>query len=211
MKHTTGKNELSAINQLIALFPDINHAVEHVNLFFSNFFHDDPCILPSAPTCNNELICDPFTVHDLLLKLKTNKAMGSDQIRPLLLKLSADFICYPLSFIYNLSHNTACVPELWKKADVVPIPKSSPVKKDQLRPISLLPVVSKIYEKIVLEKYCKTMFDSLDDCQFAYRKKSSTVCALVTIHETVLKFLDNSEIGAVRIITFDMSHAFDCV
>ena len=48
-----------------------------------------------------------------------------------------------------------------------------------------------------------------DNCQFAYRSKFSPLCALVTIHETVFDLLDNNDVGAVRIITFDMSPTFD--
>ena len=55
------------------------------------------------------------------------------------------------------------------------------------------------------------MFNSFDDCQFAYKPKSSTVCALLTIQESILKYLDDPDIGGVRVITFDMSHAFDSV
>ena len=50
-----------------------------------------------------------------------------------------------------------------------------------------------------------------DDCQFAYRKNSSTVCALITAHDCILRFLDDPLICAARVLTFDMSHAFDSV
>ena len=50
-----------------------------------------------------------------------------------------------------------------------------------------------------------------DKCQFAYRKGPSTVCALLTLHDLVVKLLDNNDNAAVRLITFDMSHAFESV
>ena len=53
------------------------------------------------------------------------------------------------------------------------------------------------------------LMSGYDDCQFAYRKRSSTVCALLAIQEHILRFLDDPKIGAVRIVTFDMSRAFD--
>ena len=49
------------------------------------------------------------------------------------------------------------------------------------------------------------------NCQFAYRPHSSTVCALIYIHESIVNFLDDVDIRAVRLITFDMSRAFDCI
>ena len=84
-------------------------------------------------------------------------------------------------------------------------------KKDQLRPISLLPSVSKICEKAVLNVYSEHLLCHFDDYQYAYRPNSSTTCALIAIHENVLNFLDDIHVGAVRIITFDMSRAFDRV
>ena len=99
----------------------------------------------------------------------------------------------------------------WKVADIIPIPKSQPVKLDQLRPISLLPVLSKLLEKVVLHIYIDRLTKCYDDSQFAYRRNSSTVCALVTVHEKIVELLDNPHISGVRVIAFDMSHAFDCV
>ena len=110
-----------------------------------------------------------------------------------------------------LSYNNACVPFLWKRADVIPLPKSSPVVKNQIRPISLLPIVSKVYERVVLNHHFGTLMCGYDDEQFAYRKNSSTVCALVAVHEYVINFLEDTTIAGVRVIAFDMSRAFDSV
>ena len=151
------------------------------------------------------------SVFHLLRKLKTDKAMGSDRIPPLLLKMSAQYISEPLSHIYNLSFRTGLLPNAWKLADIVPIPKTVPVQKNKLRPISLLPVISKVCEKIVLTNFYDFLANLYDDFQYAYRKNSSTVCALLAIHDAILCFLDDPDICAVRVITFDMSHAFDSV
>lgn len=212
VKEARGKNDSNSVNQFVSLFPDVFQAADYANKLFSSYFHnDDSCQVFSTPSCNDVEICDRVTVHDLLLKLKTDKAMGSDHVPPVLLKASASDICRPLSFIYNFSFNTACVPDAWKKADVVPLPKISPVVKDQLRPISLLPIVSKVFEKIILRKHFDIFMSGYDVHQFAYRKKSSTVCALLAIHEFILNFLDDPNVGGVRVITFDMSRAFDSV
>jgi len=111
----------------------------------------------------------------------------------------------------HLSFRTGFLPNAWKIADIVPIPKTVPVQKDKLRPISLLPVISKVCEKMVLTNSYSFLMSFYDDFQFAYRKNSSTVCALITIHDAILRFLDDPDICAVRVITFDMSHAFDSV
>ena len=160
---------------------------------------------------NDKSLCDFTTVRDQLEKLQTNKSKGSDQIPPFLLKSSAPDICEPVSFIYNLSFKSAKVPHVWKLADVVPVPKSLPVNLEKLRPISLLPILGKVLEKLILKKYYVHLMSSVDKSQFAYRSNSSTVCALLAIHDKIVTFLDDQDITAVRIVTFDMSHAFDCV
>ena len=70
--------------------------------------------------------------------------MGSDHIPPVLLKVAAQFICELLAYIFNFSHSRSYVPDVWKIADIVPVPKTSPVSKEKLRPISLLPIVRKV-------------------------------------------------------------------
>ena len=57
--------------------------------------------------------------------------------------------------------------------------------------------------------YSESLLRYYDNCQFAYRPKSSTTCALISIHEMLLNFLDDVNVGAVRMIAFDMSRAFD--
>ena len=110
-----------------------------------------------------------------------------------------------------MSLNFGVVPDVWKIADVCPLPKVTPVKRDKLRPISLLPIVSKLCERDVLNNYHNEFVQSYDPSQFAYRPFSSSVCALIYIHDIVLKFLELSHIVGVRILCLDMTRAFDCV
>ena len=215
MSNVRGKNESNSVSKIISLFDGTHHAVESLNKFFETFFCTcKDRFIPPMRSSDYEYIpevCDPHFVRNLLNTLRTDKAMGSDQIPPILLKISAGVLCDPLSHIFNLSFRTAKVPGVWKIADVCPVPKSTPITKDNFRPISLLPVMSKIFEKIILKMFYENLLKGFDDCQFAYRRGSSTVCALLTMNEGVLRFLDNPDVVGVRILSFDMSHAFDCV
>ena len=145
------------------------------------------------------------------MQSKTNKAIGSDNIPPRLLKISAPYISFPLCAIFNRLFCNASVPNVWKIADICPIPKSSPVRKDQLRPISLLPILGKYCEKLVVQKFYPLLTKYVDSCQFAYRKKSSTVSALITLHDRIISLLDDEDVYGVRVVAFDLSHAFDCI
>ena len=99
----------------------------------------------------NSFSLKPVTVNFVnrqLRLLKSTKATGLDGISARLLKDAAPSISAPLTVIINLSITTAVVPEDWKHARVVPLHKGGDNKSmDNYRPISVLPVASKILEK----------------------------------------------------------------
>ena len=85
-----------------------------------------------------------------LCSLKRNKATGLDELLYGLLKDCTKNISEPLYYIMNLSIKTSIVPNIWKAAKVVPIFKSGNHDlPENHRPISLLPVLSKVFEKAV--------------------------------------------------------------
>ena len=54
VKNVRNKTELTSNDKLLALFPDVTHAVEHVNTLFSDFFHSNgTCTVTSSPICND--------------------------------------------------------------------------------------------------------------------------------------------------------------
>lgn len=210
VNNVRGKDDVRSSVDLFSYFSDPMDAVETINSDFSRFFTES-VNFPLLPVdCENKFdICSESSIFGLLSTLNTDKASGSDDVNPIFLKICADILCRPISHIINLSFQQGVFPAAWKMADVCPIPKSRPVNKDQLRPISLLPAISKVCEKSIVNVYYESLLRHYDNCQFAYRPKSSTTCALVTIYEIVVNFLDDINVGAVRIVTFDMSRAFD--
>ena len=186
-----GKSDNDYVNEIVSLFSNCLAAAESLNTSFSNPFIKSKAfpILPVNNCVRN--VCDENTVFNLLRALKTDKACGSDGILPILLKESAEVLSSPLCNFINLSFAKGIVPSVWKIADICPLPKTKPVNKDHLRPISLLPVMSKICEKTILRMYREHLLLSYDfcpKCQYAYRPQSSAVCALVSIHEKILQF-----------------------
>ena len=104
---------------------------------------------------------------------------------------------------------TYTFPEKWKTADVVPIPKTPPPHIDNLRPISKLPVCSKVFEKFILDSVKERIIRKCGDDQFGFRPKISTLHAHIAIQEYVTSKLDNPETKDILLISFDMSKAFD--
>ena len=116
----------------------------------------------------------------------------------------------PLSFIINRSFEQGVFPESLKTAQVTPVHK----KEDTLtinnyRPISLLSVFSKILEKSMYNRIysflCKHKL--INTTQFGFRSKHSTEHALISLIETIKKYLDDGEI--VCGVFIDLQKAFD--
>ena len=131
-------------------------------------------------------ITDGQVLH-ALRKVKTNKSQGSDGIRPIFLKLGASPLSGPLVFLFNKCLREREFPRCWKYADVCPIPKTNPASCEEMQPISLLPIVSKIFERLVLNNMKQILVQSFGPEQFAYTPHGSTTNALVAAHDTVTK------------------------
>ena len=98
-------------------------------------------------------------VRKALKELKSKKATGVDGIPSRLLKNGSDAMASPLSVIFNLTIQQNVIPAEWKKAKVTPLHKSG-TKDDprNYRPISVLPVVYKVLERLI-HKQLASFFD----------------------------------------------------
>jgi hypothetical protein len=116
----------------------------------------------------------------------------------------------PVTSIFNASLQQASVPAVWKKADVIPVPKNkvpSDITKD-LRPISLTATLSKTCERFVADWLMDLIGEKIDKRQFGSLKNSSTTHALLSLLHHLLNETDVPE-NAVRIFLLDFSKAFD--
>ena len=144
--------------------------------------------------------------------MKTNKSTGLDGISVRLIKDSTDVISKSLTNIFNLSLITSTFPSVWSVGKVKAVFKSGNRSDvNNYRPITILPVVSKLLEKAV---YCQlnkflTEQNLLTTKQFGFRPKLSTGTALAQFTDTVL---DNMDKGCLTGAAFlDITKAFDTV
>lgn len=154
-------------------------------------------------------VCNQSVVYHHLKTLKSGKAAGNDNLTPRLLKASADILVNPLTHLFSLSLSSGVVPELWKTAHVVPVPKKSCSTVRDFRPISLLPLPSKILEKIVLTSVKEKLIGTYGNNQYGFRPGSSTLLAHISIEDFVTRHLDSTSTFGVLLIAFDMKKAFD--
>ena len=147
-----------------------------------------------------------------LRSLKSGKAVGLDGIPARLLKDSADIVVKPVTFIINTSLRTSKVPCDWKSARVIPLFKKGKADEmDNYRPISILPVLSKVLERAVhiqLYKYLQ-QHKILSAYQCGFRKCHSTEFAALSFSDNIRRNMDQGQLtGAVFI---DLRKAFDTV
>ena len=90
-------------------------------------------------------------IEKTLKNLKVSKATGLDGIPAKILKLSSNIISPSLTYIFNLLISTGIFVDDWKKAKVIPIVYKSENRKkcENYRPISILPIISKVFVKEV--------------------------------------------------------------
>ena len=94
-----------------------------------------------------------------------------------MLKDHANILAVPLTAIFNSSLREGVIPNEWKMANVIPLPIIS-VETD-IRPISLTPIVAKVFESIVLGWVGDIVGERIDDNQFGGVGGTSTTDALV--------------------------------
>ena len=147
-----------------------------------------------------------------IIKSLPNKGTGPASIPLRLLKLIANTVVTPLCYIINVSFNTGVFPDVLKVAKVIARHKGGPSDNlNNYRPISLLSIFDKIIEKLMHSK----LYDFFDEHeilfinQFGFRKKCSTIHALLDIIERIRDNMDNGMYGCGVFI--DLKKAFDTV
>ena len=152
------------------------------------------------------------TVSKLLSKLSKSKATGLDKISCRLLRECPDLIAESLSLIFNRSIITGIFPNEWKCAKVVPVYKQGKLNcVDNYRPISIIPVVAKVFERIIYDQVFlyKTEMKILTNCQSGFRGLHSTVTSLLEAPNEWAYNIDHGNINAVMFL--DLKNAFDTV
>ena len=107
-------------------------------------------------------------IRECLRSLKNPKAVGSDGIPAELLKYLGGTGVQVLTHLFNYSITTRCVPSAWRQAVVVHLPKGGDTGDcSNCRPLTLLPVVDKLFAKLLSEHIARAV--CLHDQQYAFR------------------------------------------
>ena len=191
------------------------HFISSGSIFKESSVSD--AINPSPPLRRNgpSFSFSAITRNEVLKALKnldSKKSAGPDEIEPYFLKLAAEIIAGPLSYIFNLSLEQNIVPDVWKSALVVPLLKGGdPTILDNYRPISKLSIIAKVLETILSEQLKDFLVRKsvLSKFQSGFRKNHSTATATMKVLNDVTCALDRGKSCAAVFI--DLTKAFDTV
>ena len=221
----TRKNSLPSV--FIANNQNIDNPLNIANRFCDYFTNIGPNLANNIPASSqisssyltgnfvNSLFFQPVVqseITEIISSLRSGTAGGYDNIPMQIVKDSVDLVSEPLTHIVNLSIQSGIVPDQMKIARVIPIFKSG---ADNLfsnyRPISVLPVFSKILERVVYERLLNYLneYNILLNNQYGFRKNHSTSLALIHLLDKITTAFDEKKytIG----IFLDLSKAFDTV
>ena len=224
---TSRKSGKISVKELKVNGYSITNPVDLANEFNNHFATIGPKLAEDIPCSNNNSYLNYLNntvesfqfrytttkiVFSLLKKLNKSKSAGLDKISARLILECADLICTPLCCIFNQSLSLGVFPDDLKCARVTPLFKDG--ERDDLnnyRPISVISVVAKVFEKIVYDQLYAYLSDHEIICkkQSGFRSIHSTVTALLEATDSWALNIDQKKINAV--VFLDLKKAFDTV
>ena len=152
--------------------------------------------LPDVPSGSMRFQLSPVTSENVLQVIKNVRSdcsTGADQIPTRFIKMVVECLAVPQASIINNCIAKAYFPKQWKIARVSTVPKiDNPVSNEQLRSISVLPVLSKVFEKLVAIQMTNYADHAhlLHDRTSAFRKGHSTTTALLRVRDEIMVLTD---------------------
>jgi hypothetical protein len=196
-------NDPDVVNNHFLNVPGNNNVSSEDLMFFeNNKFCDKSFKLKTV---------DDITISKIIMGITTN-AEGLDGITRDMVILTLPRTLGFITAIVNLSIESGVFPDIWKQALVKPLPKiNNPFELNHLRPISILPFLSKIIEKVVCQQLTEFLKSNniLPLKQSGFRAGYSTATALLDVIDGVLTGIDRGKGSIIALL--DFSRAFDTI
>ena len=200
----------------------LSSASDKAKLFAENFYlnsnlDDSRISLTVSPSRTNfklhNISVTPKMVKKVVMNLNLSKASGPDYIPVVLLKNCEPELSYILAELFNKCLKEPCFPDCWKVSFVVSVFKNVGKRSTakNYHPVSVLSMVSKVFEKLVNNR----IVDHLEKCglfsdfQYDFRSSQSTADLLTVVSDRIARAFNRS--GATRAVALDISKAFDRV
>ena len=180
-----------------------------------NIPHDSRCPTTFIPNRNeNSMFMTPVVEHEVksIIRMLKTGSSGWDSISAVVVKATAQSIVSPLTHVINLSLSSGVFPQELKIARIIPLFKSGdPMQLNNYRPVSVLPVFSKVFERIMYNRLLSFINKNklLYNLQFGFRPGHSPNLALIYLVDRISSALEKGDY--VLGIFLDFSKAFDTV
>ena len=192
---------------------------------FNNFFAEQCTPLKNSSVLplnqmfltQSRLNCIDFNGDEILKivrALNIHKAHGHDDISIRMIKICDKSLVKPLILLFENSAKSSSYPDIWKKSNIIPVHKKNDKRLvNNYRPISLLPIFGKIFEKIIFNKMYSFLLEEnlLNPNQSGFRPSDSCINQLVAITHEIFEAFDCNPSLEVRSVFLDISKAFDKV
>ena len=212
----------SAIPPLFNRPEVLSSASDKAKLFAENFslnsnLDDSGVSLPVFPSRTNlkqhNISVTSKMTRKVVMNLDLSKASGLDCIPVVVLKNCVPELSYILAELFSKCLKESCFPDCWKISSVVPVFKNVGERSTAKKycPVSLLSVVSNVFEKLVNNR----IVGHLEKCglfsyfQYGFRSSQSTADLLTVVSDRIAGAFNRS--GTTRAVALDISKAFDRV
>ena len=224
-KGSSGEHKI-VLNESDKIVNDQKEVANHFNNFFSTVAENigkdtvyEPSDHPSLieirkqNDCTNKFVFEKVTtdkVEKIINNINIKKATGADGIPAKIIKCSKSIIAPQITSILNMSIDQSVFPDKLKKAQVTPLyKKNDPLLKTNYRPVSVLCIFSKIFEKI-LEQQLSDFFENIFIPYLcAFRRGHGCQTTLLRLLEDWRNALEKNQYVAA--VLMDLSKAFDCL
>jgi hypothetical protein len=229
MQNAHGNKQMSSIKEISHNGQIVSDPLQIANKF-NDFFtsigpdlanklplmHANASIADTMPSPNvHSLFVEPCTEAEIICitnNLATTKGIGLDGYSIKVIKSVIGSIAVPLNDIFNKSFATGLFPDKLKYAKVTPVFKNDDkFCVNNYRPISVLPIFSKILEKLMCHRLMAFVnkHNILCENQYGFREQHSTYMALLNVIDQISEEMDNKKYSIG--IFLDLSKAFDTI
>ena len=203
------------------IITDPQNTADMLNTYFSTIgeklsstftANDNSLLLPQVNSQFRFKLITEISVRKAIKALKPKRSFGPDKVSSFFIKIAAPVIATSLANTYNTSICSGFFLKDWKIAKVSPIFKSgSKSKMGNYRPISVLPTLTRIFERLVYDQLANYLERNkyLTKYQSGFRKFHSTVTAMLRNSDNWLLNIDKGWLNGV--IFFDLKKAFDTI
>ena len=210
LKKKKPRKKLKVFDESGNMCNTVHQQVKILTGHFRNVFENEEG-KQEKPPCKNQ---PPFSLEEIksaVKKLKNGKSPGIDEINAEMLKHAPDSILKIIAEILNTSVESEDYLKILKVGIITPLqkpPKKGMENKNNVRPITLLPIVRKIFAMCVIERTWEKLKHKIPKDQAAYQKGRGTTEQVFALKTLVEKAITSQNYNII-ITMIDMSAAFD--